>query len=240
MLAGVYGFVNVEDTALTTVPPQPTQIPVFVPQTPTPVPTLAPTATPVPVTPESQPAQPGSGPTWADVAPLFAVKCGACHATTDLTGLAFDTYANTLAGGTDGPVVVPGDSTGSGLITSQEAGGHPGMFTEDELGIVKAWIDVGAPESSEPIGGPVWEGELAALLEEKCAACHGPTALGGLNLSTYTDLEAGGQSGPAFVPGDSANSPLVTLQQAGGHPGQLTPEEIELLMAWIDAGALEK
>jgi hypothetical protein len=42
------------------------------------------------------------------------------------------------------------------------------------------------------------------------------------------------------VPGDGANSLLVTKQQAGGHPGQLTPEEIARVQAWIDAGALEK
>jgi hypothetical protein len=30
------------------------------------------------------------------------------------------------------------------------------------------------------------------------------------------------------------------LQSAGGHPGQFLPEEIAQLIAWIDAGALEK
>ena len=64
--------------------------------------------------------------------------------------------------------------------------------------------------------------------------------MGGLNLTTYADLLNGGQSGPVVVPGDSANSLLVTIQLAGGHPGQLTPEEIARLQAWIDANALEK
>ena len=41
------------------------------------------------------------------------------------------------------------------------------------------------------------------------------------------------------LPGDSANSLLVTKQQAGGHPGQLTPEEIAQVIEWIDAGAPE-
>jgi hypothetical protein len=64
--------------------------------------------------------------------------------------------------------------------------------------------------------------------------------LGGLNLSTYADAMKGGASGPVIVPGDGANSLLVIKQQAGGHPGQLTPEEIAQVIAWIDAGALEK
>jgi mono/diheme cytochrome c family protein len=339
MLAGVYGFVNSEETALTTVPPLPTQIPVYVPQTPTPVPTKPPTPTPLPATatPEGQAAEPAAGlswadvaplmeakcaachsnvdmtglaldtyantmaggkngeivipgdsansilytsqaagghpgiftdeelaiiqawidagalevagtpstagPTWDDVAPVVQEKCGACHTTTDLTGLALDTYANTLAGGANGPIVVPGDSANSILYSLQAAGGHPGMFSEDELALIQEWIDAGALESvksGELASGPVWEGELSALLQEKCSSCHGPAAMGGLNLSTYADMLNGGTSGPVVVPGDGANSLFMTLQQAGGHPGQLTPEEISLVQAWIDAGALEK
>ena len=64
--------------------------------------------------------------------------------------------------------------------------------------------------------------------------------MGGLNLSSYADAVKGGVSGALFVPGDSANSLLVIKQQAGGHTGQLTLEEIVLVQAWIDAGALEK
>lgn len=245
MLAGIYGFVNTEETALTTIPPLPTQVPVYVPQTPTPVPTKPPTPTPLPptATPQGQVVEPATSPSWADVAPLMEAKCGACHSTADMTGLALDTYANTLAGGRNGPIVVPGDSGNSVLYTSQAAGGHPGLFSEEELVIVQAWIDAGAPETgeaAEPSAGPVWEGELSALLQEKCGACHGPAAMGGLNLSTYADLLNGGASGPVVVPGDGANSFFVTLQQAGGHPGQLSTEEIALIQTWIDSGALEK
>jgi hypothetical protein len=241
MLAGVYGFVNTEETALTTIPPQPTQIPVYVPQTPTPVPTQPPTPTPLPATatPEGQAAQPVSGPSWADVAPLFEAKCGACHGTADLTGLALDTYANALAGGADGPVIIPGDSANSVLSAVQVAGGHPGMFTEDELAVVQAWIDAGAVESPvEPLG-PTWDSEVSVILQTKCLACHGESAMGGLNLSTYADLLDGSQSGPVIVPGESTESLLFTIQQEGGHPGQLTPEELEIIGTWIDTGAVE-
>jgi hypothetical protein len=70
--------------------------------------------------------------------------------------------------------------------------------------------------------------------------CHGTAATAGLNLTTYADAMKGGSDGAVIVPGDAANSKLVQIQQAGGHPGQLTPEEIALLVEWIDAGALEK
>jgi mono/diheme cytochrome c family protein len=167
-------------------------------------------------------------------------KCGTCHATADLTGLALSTYENALTGGEDGPVILPGDSANSVFYTLQAAGGHPGMFTPEELSLVQEWIDAGAVESAGSASGPVWEGALSTLLQEKCGTCHGPTAMGGLNLSTYADMLNGGQSGPVVVPGQSADSLLVSIQEAGGHPGQLTPEEIAQVIAWIEAGALEK
>jgi cytochrome b subunit of formate dehydrogenase/mono/diheme cytochrome c family protein len=245
MLAGVYGFVNTEETALTTIPPQPSPIAVYVPQTPTPVPTKPPTATPLPATatPEGSMAEPAAAPAWADVAPLFEAKCGSCHGPAAMGDLNLSTYADLMNGSQSGPVVVSGDSANSLLYTLQAAGGHPGTFTAEELAIIQTWIDAGASEtggSAKPVSGPVWEGELATLLGEKCGTCHGSAAMGGLNLSTYADMLNGGASGPIVVPGDSASSLFVTVQQAGGHPGQLTPEEIAMLQAWIDAGGLEK
>jgi hypothetical protein len=78
-------------------------------------------------------------------------------------------------------------------------------------------------------------------LFQKCAACHGasnPSA--GLNLTTHADALAGSANGPVILPGDSAGSSLVQVQQAGGHPGQFLPDEIALIIDWIDAGAPEQ
>jgi hypothetical protein len=61
-----------------------------------------------------------------------------------------------------------------------------------------------------------------------------------LNLSTYADAMTGGNAGPVIVPGDAANSLLVTKQQAGGHPGQLDPDQLAQVIQWINSGALEK
>jgi cytochrome b subunit of formate dehydrogenase/mono/diheme cytochrome c family protein len=99
----------------------------------------------------------------------------------------------------------------------------------------------GTPDSTPAVASDLtWDTSIGTLFETKCATCHGAGALGGLNLSTYSDAMKGGASGPVIVPGDGANSLLVTRQQAGGHPGQLTPEEIAQVIDWIDAGALEK
>jgi len=137
MLLGVYGFVNGEKTAITTVPPISNPIPVYVPQTPTPSPTAQPTPT--------------SGAvvlTWdGSLGPLFQAKCGACHSTSvKLAQLSFAVYADALKGGQDGPVILPGDAAGSLLIQKQQAGGHPGQLTAEEIELVSQWIAASAPE----------------------------------------------------------------------------------------------
>lgn len=64
--------------------------------------------------------------------------------------------------------------------------------------------------------------------------------LGGLDLTSYQSALTGGKSGPVVVPGDPDNSPVIIRQEAGNHPGQLSPEDIDILREWISTGALEK
>ena len=85
-----------------------------------------------------------------------------------------------------------------------------------------------------------WDGSIGTLFQDSCGTCHGDSAAGGLNLSNFAGAMEGASSGPVIVAGDAANSSLVTVQQAGGHFGQFTPEEIQLIIEWINAGALEK
>jgi hypothetical protein len=51
----------------------------------------------------------------------------------------------------------------------------------------------------------------------------------------------GGESGPAVIPGEPDASLLVQKQSGDlPHFGQLTPEELDLVIDWIKAGAIEK
>ena len=85
-----------------------------------------------------------------------------------------------------------------------------------------------------------WEDGIADLVSQKCVSCHGSTnALGGLDLSSYQAAMAGGDSGPAIVPGESHTSLLVSRQASGGHPGQFSPDELEQIIHWIELGAPE-
>jgi mono/diheme cytochrome c family protein len=160
MLLGVYGFVNAEQTAITTVERQEPTTVVFVPWTSTPAPTQTPTA------PATETSLPSATPNATQLAAGSATPGGASSLT--------------------------------------------------------------------------WDSAIGAMLQAKCASCHGAGALGGLNLSTYSDAMQGGNSGSVIIPGDGANSLLVIRQQTGDHPGQLTEEELAQMIEWIDAGALEK
>ena len=136
MLFGVYGFIGSEKTAITTVLPISSPVPIYVPQTPTPIPTIIAAAVP-----------PGSL-TWdASIGAVFQSKCVMCHnATLATNGLSFASYADALRGASDGPVIVPGDANSSKLVQVQSAGGHPGQLSSEELAVVKNWIDAGALE----------------------------------------------------------------------------------------------
>ncbi|MCX7609586.1 MAG: cytochrome b/b6 domain-containing protein, partial [Anaerolineales bacterium] len=101
MLGGVYFFVFAEETALAAASPVET-VPVYAPRTPTPspTPTLA-------VSPEAPLTWNGA------IGVLFQQKCGLCHGAGSFTGLSLDTYANAMAGGKNGVVILPGKSAES-------------------------------------------------------------------------------------------------------------------------------
>jgi mono/diheme cytochrome c family protein len=200
---------------------------------------------------------------WADAQAIFVAKCSMCHINAQAGNLSLKTYTDTLKGGNRGPAIVPGDPDKSVLVTIQQGTTHPslGRLTPEELAPIIAWIEKGAPEiaTEEPpasetpsatatpesgdttpaSGGDAWAGGIDQLINAKCAGCHVSASMGNLSLKTYADALKGGAGGPAIVPNAPEESVLVTVQQKGGHPGQFTPEEIDRIVKWIEAGAPE-
>ena len=85
-----------------------------------------------------------------------------------------------------------------------------------------------------------WRGRFEGLFRDRCGSCHGITSVGGLSLADFGSALQGGGSGPGIVPRDAQASWLVRIQSAGGHPGQLTSEELAEVIDWIEAGAPEQ
>jgi hypothetical protein len=90
--------------------------------------------------------------------------------------------------------------------------------------------------------------DVQPLLQARCYACHGPEKReSGLRLDRKADGLAGGDRGPAIVPGNSAASRLIlyvtgqnedsVMMPPAGDGEPLSAEEIGVLRAWIDQGA---
>ncbi len=83
--------------------------------------------------------------------------------------------------------------------------------------------------------------DVQPILDAKCVICHG--SLGGLALTSYDGLIAGGDSGPGVTSGDVAGSLLVkridgTIPPLMPVGVPLSDQEIELIKTWIGEGAL--
>ena len=93
-----------------------------------------------------------------------------------------------------------------------------------------------------PSGGELtFAAAIGPMFEARCGACHGPSeSIQELSLTAYQDALDGGTSGPAILPGDPASSLVVQKQTADQpHFGQFSPEELEMVIQWIEAGAPE-
>src|SRR5258705_802075 len=88
--------------------------------------------------------------------------------------------------------------------------------------------------------------QVRAIFAQHCLSCHDSKEQeGSLILETHQSLLKGGDSGAVIVPGKSAESLLVQQIEHTKKPfmpppkkgDKLSPQEIALIRAWIDAGA---
>ena len=88
--------------------------------------------------------------------------------------------------------------------------------------------------------------DVAPIFAEKCEACHGSSQqMSGLRLDSRTAVLKGGYSGAAIEPGNSEESRLIHMvARVPGRPPmpmggeKLSDQQIGLLRAWIDQGAV--
>ncbi len=83
--------------------------------------------------------------------------------------------------------------------------------------------------------------DIFPILNDRCVNCHGGEQVkAGLSLKTYDTLMKGSDKGPVVTAGDATNSKLVQVLLQGKMPkrGQkLTPDQVQLITDWINAGA---
>ncbi len=86
--------------------------------------------------------------------------------------------------------------------------------------------------------------DVNPILESSCLGCHGPSrALGNFRVDRRDDYFSDGPGAALVVRGNSAESPLIAIV-SGQRPGmasaavhKLPEHKVEVLRAWIDAGA---
>ena len=87
--------------------------------------------------------------------------------------------------------------------------------------------------------------DVKPILQVSCVRCHARgNDKGGFSIETRESMIRGGDTGPAFVPGQSADSLLIRLV-SGLEPDMVMPQkgarlsedQIATLRAWIDQGA---
>lgn len=88
----------------------------------------------------------------------------------------------------------------------------------------------------------MFESDVRPILKTHCFQCHGEgeKVKGGLDLQLRRLMVEGGDTGPAIVPGKSADSLLLALVIQNKMPRgerKLSASEVNLLRQWIDQGA---
>lgn len=99
----------------------------------------------------------------------------------------------------------------------------------------------------DPAQAVIFQDIIFPVLKDKCGTCHqGNTQKGGLSLNDSLTIFAGGKSGNALVAGDLIKSLLIARlhlpladkkHMPVANKPQLTDEELNLLEAWVKAGA---
>ncbi len=151
----------------------------------------------------------------------FDTTCASCHTTDDPGGVSNSSFcSNSACHGSAWP--------------------YAGFDAPALRDLLRDQLPTPAATPIPLTGEATYEAVIGPLLQSRCGACHGPSGIQGLDVTTYATLMAGGASGAAVVSGNTDAS-LLIQKQTGDQPhfAQFTPDELDLLREWITAGAPE-
>ncbi|MBI5826084.1 MAG: hypothetical protein HZB18_18835 [Chloroflexi bacterium] len=84
--------------------------------------------------------------------------------------------------------------------------------------------------------------DVKPILDARCIKCHGVERIKeGLDLQSYENIFAGSRNGPVLEPGNADESLLVQLIVEREMPNRgdpVTSEELQLIIDWVNQGAL--
>lgn len=99
-----------------------------------------------------------------------------------------------------------------------------------------------APTETASVAEVSFENDVLPILMSRCLNCHGGQKTeDGLDLTSHAGVMAGSEDGTVVIAGDAANSKLIQLIEQGKMPKRgpkVLPAQLEILINWINAGAL--
>jgi len=122
-----------------------------------------------------------------------------------------------------------------------------GLLSEDQINQQVQFLrELGGMPTATTSGGiPTFAANVLPIFQAKCIGCHG--SLGGWSATSFTGVMTTGAHSPVLIPGDSTNSLLVQKLKGTQLSGTLMPPsgklpdaEIQIIIDWINAGALDK
>ncbi len=175
------------------------------------------------------------------VAPLLVAKCGGCHVQRARGEFSMATFATLFKGPPSGVVFMAGDAGGSRLVEVIESGDMPrggGKLTDEELTLLKDWINAGAKFDGNDTATPLatlaaaaspdmpmptptvmaagqddavqFARDVGPVLLAHCVECHGErNPPANFGVNTFQRLLNGGNGGPVIVQGKSEDSLLI-------------------------------
>jgi mono/diheme cytochrome c family protein len=99
--------------------------------------------------------------------------------------------------------------------------------------------------TTEPGPGEIsFAADVMPIFEAECVICHG--SFGGWDGNSYEAVMTSGNNAPVVIPGDAENSLLAqkmlgtqTIGDIMPPGGLLAEDEVQVILDWIDAGALD-
>ncbi|MFN2197981.1 MAG: NapC/NirT family cytochrome c [Anaerolineales bacterium] len=159
---------------------------------------------------------------------VYDESCESCHTTADPGGVSNTSFCS--------------NSACHGNVFTYAGFDAPRM-REILAEQIAAAMPTPAPTQAAPAGEEpalTYDSQIGALFTSKCGMCHGENGQKGLNLTTYETALAGGDDGAVITPGDASNSLLIDIQsRPQAHFGQLSSDELQLVIDWIETGAPE-
>ncbi|HJS19254.1 MAG TPA: c-type cytochrome domain-containing protein [Anaerolineales bacterium] len=128
---------------------------------------------------------------------------------------------------------------------------EPAAATEAPATLPAAATNTSAPPTTEaaatelPAAGATvsFATDILPLIESRCINCHGGDRTEeGLSMRTHAEIMTGSENGPVVTPGDADNSlmaELVLEQKMPKRGPKLTPPQVQLIIDWINQGALD-